>query len=95
MNEHLKEIMLKTGIVTPCIKIRYAGAKRIETTYPKYKLVTTHTGRQSFITNSLLLGIPSEIVMKIVGHTSYTTFKRYIKFTDQQLKFEMKAWENH
>jgi integrase len=56
-----------------------SGGVRKEKTYPKYKLVTSHTARRSFATNAFKQGVPSLAIMQITGHRTETSFMRYIK----------------
>lgn len=44
--------------------------------------MTSHVGRKTFICNSLMLGIPPQIVMKWTGHSDYAAMKPYIAIAD-------------
>ena len=77
----------------PIERIRYRGAEKISNMYPKYKVISAHTGRKTFATLSLEKGIPAETVMKITGHSDYKSFQRYVKVTEERKRNEMhKAW---
>lgn len=60
------------------------GGKNVEKTYPKYKLVSSHTARRSFATNAYKAGVPTIAIMKITGHTKESTFLKYIKVSAQE-----------
>ena len=45
----------------------YHGNQGVDTVIPKYKLISTHAGRRSFICNSIAVGIPVNIVIKWTG----------------------------
>ncbi|HEV7332333.1 MAG TPA: site-specific integrase [Flavisolibacter sp.] len=93
MNAYIKELCEKAGINEPVEIVRFSGAKRIATTYPKYELIGVHTGRKTFATLSLERGMSAEEVMTITGHKDYQSFKRYVKVTEQRKKVVMlKAW---
>ncbi|RYE54766.1 MAG: site-specific integrase, partial [Sphingobacteriales bacterium] len=93
LNEYIKELCEKAGINEPIEIVRFNGAKRIATTYPKYELIGVHTGRKTFATLSLERGMSAEEVMTITGHKDYQSFKRYVKITEQRKKVVMlKAW---
>jgi integrase len=95
MNEYIKEICEDVGINEPVQIVRYRGAKREENTYPKYKLVSVHTGRKTFATLSLEKGISAEEVMKMGGWKTYASFSRYVNITPKRLKVVSdKAWES-
>lgn len=88
MNEYLKELGEIAGLNESLRMVYYIGKKRFENVFPKYKLLTTHCGRRTFIVNSLFLGIPAEVVMKWTGHSDYDAMKPYIKIVDE-LKEQM------
>ncbi|MDR2835413.1 MAG: site-specific integrase [Bacteroidales bacterium] len=89
MNEHLKELGKMVGINEQQRIVYFIGNQRFEETYPKYKLLTTHTGRRTFVVNSFYLGIPAEVIMKWTGHSDYNSMKPYIKIVDELKKSEM------
>ncbi len=61
---------------------------------PKYELITTHTGRRTFVTLSLEKGVRPEVLMRITGHKDMRTMKKYIKLTEKVTKSEfLRAWE--
>lgn len=95
MNDYLKDLCQLVGITEPIEIVRYRGAKREAATYPKYELIGVHTGRKTFVTLSLERGMSAEEVMEITGHKDYTSFKRYVKITEQRKKVVMlKAWSS-
>ncbi len=83
MNERMKELGELCGINTPMSIVYYRGSERIEETLPKWKLLSTHTGRRTFICNALMLGIAPNIVMKWTGHANYSAMKPYIEIADK------------
>lgn len=91
-NDGLKNIGKMAKLEKEVAVIRYRGSKRIEESFKQYEKLSQHCGRQSFITNSLLLKIPSKVVMEIVGHDTFKSFSRYTKFTDDNLKNEIDVW---
>ena len=55
----------------------------IHTEYiPKYKLIGSHTARRTFVTINVLRGIPLHEIMRASGHTSYSSFQRYLCYYD-------------
>ena len=96
LNKYIKELCALAGINEPVEIVRFKGAKREATTYPKYELIGVHTGRKTFATLSLEKGMSAEEVMTITGHKDYKSFKRYVKITEQRKKVVMlKAWSNN
>lgn len=82
MNEYLKELGELAEINEPISETYYKGSNRIDTITPKYALLSTHTGRRTFICNALALGIPAQVVMKWTGHSDYKAMKPYIDIAD-------------
>jgi len=52
MNVYLKEIAALAGITSPFEITKTIGGKRVQTTLPKWRLVTTHTARRSGATQT-------------------------------------------
>ena len=82
MNEYIKELAKLAKIETPVRITQYKGHERIYTVYPKHELLSTHTGRKTFICKALSLGIPPNVVMKWTGHSDYKAMKPYIDIAD-------------
>ena len=82
MNEYLKELGELAEIDEPVRETYYKGNERIDEVTPKYALLSTHTGRRTFICNALALGIPVQVVMKWTGHSDYKAMKPYIDIAD-------------
>ncbi len=93
MNIYLKELCELVGIDEDVEIVRYRGAIREANVYPKFELISAHTGRKTFVTLSLERGMSAEEVMTITGHSDYKSFKRYVKITEERKKVVMlKAW---
>ncbi|GGD98948.1 tyrosine-type recombinase/integrase [Planktosalinus lacus] len=91
--DYIKLACAKAGFVEDIIKTTFIGKKRIETKKPKYKFISTHTARRTFITLSLEKGMRPDVVMSITGHKSYSSFQKYIKLSTKVREDEMiKAW---
>ncbi len=83
MNERLKEIGKLAGINDQFTKRIYKMGKPVEYVYEKWELISTHTGRRSFVTNALIANIPPYAVMKMTGHRTLKSFETYIRFTER------------
>lgn len=93
-NDLIKDVCKYAQINEPVTLVRYRGHERIETTKPKYECISTHTARRTFVTISLEKGMKPETIMEITGHTSYKTFKKYVKITSKVKHQEMnKYWK--
>lgn len=93
MNSYLKELCQMCEIDKPVTVTYYQGSERIEETLPKYKLISTHTGRRTFICQALMLDIPPNIVMKWTGHSDYNAMKPYIEIADSAKKEAMSLFD--
>lgn len=89
-NKYIKELGEFAGINEPTSVEKYSGGKRIEVKEPKFKFMTTHTGRRTFVTLALEDGARPEIVMEITDHKDYKTFKKYLKLTNKAVGNHMK-----
>lgn len=88
-NKYIKDCCEEAEIDTPTTITRYIGQKRIDTTEPKHKFITSHTARKTFVTNSLILGMKEMVVRNITGHKKESTFKRYVKIAEDFKQSEM------
>lgn len=79
----IKEAGKKAGITARCIVTEDRGATVTNTSVCKYELIGTHTGRRSFISNMLLRGYDSHIIMKVTGHKTESAFKKYAKISSE------------
>ena len=93
MNEYLKEMAKLCGLNAPISEVYYKGNERIEEVSPKHELISTHTGRRTFISNALMKGIPVDVVMKWTGHSDYNAMKPYIAIADKAKKNEMSKFD--
>jgi integrase len=92
-NEYIKECCRIAGIDTPTSISRHVGNICTSSIHPKYELITSHVGRKTFTTLSLVKGMSETSVKLITGHKRDEHFRKYIKFTDENKKVEMdKAW---
>ncbi|MBW8326326.1 MAG: site-specific integrase [Prolixibacteraceae bacterium] len=89
MNQYLKEIGKLAEINEPVQIIRYSGTKRTDKVVPKYQVLTSHVARKTFITNAMIRGMSTEVIMDITTHNSYKSFKRYFKIVDDHKKDQM------
>jgi integrase len=92
-NDYIKELGKLAGIDEPTELTKHRGAAEVKKTEPKYKFMTTHTARRTFVTLALERGMRAETVKAITGHKDDKSFKNYIKITDKIKILEMqKVW---
>jgi integrase len=85
LNSYIKDVARLAGIDTPTEQVEYRGSQRTSQTLPKYELISSHTGRRSFVTLSLEGGLSWETIMKATGHKDFKSFRRYIQVTPERL----------
>lgn len=78
VNEYIKKIGKMAGIDQLEHLIETKGGITKETSYKRYELITTHTARRSAATNMLLSGLDRQFIMAITGHTTESSFLKYI-----------------
>lgn len=93
LNAYIKEACKEAGIDTPTRITRHSGGTMIDETYPKYNLITMHTGRKTFVSNSLMLDIPTAAIKEVTGHRTDKVFQKYVKVTDEFKREKFKAWD--
>lgn len=92
MNQYLKNICELCGFNSPVTITQYSAGERIEMTFPKWMVISTHAGRRTFICQALASGIPPHIVMKWTGHSSYEAMKPYIEVAENIKEKEMERF---
>lgn len=90
INRTIKEVVKLAGIKEEIEVIEKKGYETKRVRYKKYQLVSTHTARRTFATNSILSGVPKHVVMLQTGHKTEAAFNRYIRLTmiDKKMMLE-------
>jgi len=94
INRLLKEIGKKAGLTEKVTGDKQYLNEIIESEFYLYEKLTNHTARKTFITQCLRKGMNSEMIMKITGHKKYSSFSRYVNFSDTDLLKQIKlVWD--
>lgn len=88
-NVYIKECCQIVGIDTPVNTTRYIGNQRIDLERPKYELITSHTAKKTFVTNSLILGMKEQVIREITGNKDEASFRPYLKIANDLKNNEM------
>ena len=89
MNDRLKELCRLCGIERMVRVSEFENGERVDRLVPKWRLMSTHAGRRTFICNALMMGIPPNVVMRWTGHADYDSMKPYIAIADSVKAREM------
>ncbi len=84
LNKQIKKVVRMAGITEFVEVHKSIGGESVPMRFEKCDLITSHTARRSGATNMVLYGIDPISVMKITGHTKWTTFMEYVKINDLQ-----------
>ena len=94
MNRCLKRIGRMMDLNEQIKIVEYYGSERIENTYKKWQLLTTHCGRRTFVVNAMYLGVPDSVIMSWTGHSSIEAMKPYRKVIDESKRREMNKFDD-
>lgn len=91
-NREIKLLLCKIGMNTDVVIRKQVKNNIFEKTYPKYELITSHSGRRTYITSCLQNNIRPHILMKTTGHKKIGTLLRYNQETELNIfnEFETK-----
>ncbi|MDD4235610.1 MAG: site-specific integrase [Bacteroidales bacterium] len=96
-NEYLKAAAKQSkALNSEFIKATTKKGLRHEKTFKKHELISSHTARRTFCTNSYLDGIPAITIMAISGHKTESAFLKYIKVNkEEHAKKMLKVWQEN
>jgi len=89
LKQLFKELKIDRTVTVKTLKGRNVTAKIC----PLYEVISSHTGRRTFITLCLEKGMPIQDVMKMSGHSDYKSMKPYIRVTREHLRTVADKWE--
>lgn len=81
-NRVIKDICEKAEINEENEKLSKVLNKKTVEVLPKYKLISSHSARSTFITHCIIAGITPFVIMKYVGHKKITTLQTYVEIAD-------------
>jgi site-specific recombinase XerD len=83
-NRNIKEIGRDAELLNIESVTKTIGGKKSTLVFEKWELLSSHTGRRSFVSNAILSGINTSSIMLISGHKSMNVFNSYVKFNNHQ-----------
>jgi site-specific recombinase XerD len=94
MNKYLKRVAKLAGLTGAADLVSTDSGNLVRAAVPKCELVTMHTARHTFATQSLLRGMPVEVLQKILGHKKIQTTLIYAKIIeDFQHQTMRRIWD--
>jgi integrase/recombinase XerD len=94
INKYLKRVCKLAGLTGAADLVSTESGNLVRAAVPKCELVTMHTARHTFATQSLLRGMPVEVLQKVLGHKKIQTTLIYAKIVeDFQHQTMRRVWE--
>ena len=94
MNKYLKRVAKLAGLTGAADLVSTEGGGIVRAAVPKCELVTMHTAHHTFATQSLLQGMPVEVLQKVLGHKKVQTTLIYAKIIeDFQHQTMRRIWD--
>jgi len=91
INSYIKEIAKIAGLTDKVTVTATKGGKKTKSYIEKYNLVHSHTARRTGATLMYMAGLDIYDIMKITGHTSIDTLKKYIRANDGDSAYRIAA----
>ncbi len=92
LNDNIKDAAREAGLDRLIVDTYFIGTKRHEIQHKFYEIISCHDARRTFVSCSLAMGIPAQVVMKATGHKGYNTMKPYIDTATETQTIEMEKW---
>ena len=95
LNDAVKDAAKVAGLDRVITEVYYVGTERKEISYKFCDIISNHDARRTFVSCSLAMGIPAEVVMKCTGHSNYNTMKPYIETATETQTLQMEKWNKN
>lgn len=93
INKHLKKVAFEAGLNRIIKMVYFYDNEKKEVTKPLHEAICSHMARKSFISLSILKGIPERYVRDVSGHKSEHSFRRYLNLGNSHLDAILNAWD--
>lgn len=91
LNDYIKVICRRAGLTQKELIVTHRGGKEQRDYIERCELVHTHTARKTGATLMYNSGVDLFDIMKVTGHTSLDTLKKYIKATGGEIAMRIAA----
>jgi integrase len=92
LNDAIKDAAKAAGLDRVIVDTYIIGTERKEEQHQFCDIISCHDARRTFVSCSLAMGIPAQVVMKCTGHKGYNTMKPYIETATETQTLEMEKW---
>lgn len=92
LNDAIKEAAQAANLDRVIVDTYIIGTERKEEQHKFCDIISCHDARRTFVSCSLAMGIPPQVVMKCTGHKGYNTMKPYIETATETQALEMEKW---
>ncbi len=94
LNDYIKDCCEKVKMNESVRVQQFIGGKVKTLVQPKYKFITNHVARKTFVTLSFMFGMDTKIIKSITGHKKDSSFNKYIKIAEEYKTAALKsAWD--
>jgi integrase len=93
-NDYISELCKNAGITYEVEKTVYTKGKRHFELVQKYKLISAHNLRNTFISMAIMAKMDINMIMKITGHKKLSTLQVYIKQTEDYVTQDYQLFSN-
>jgi site-specific recombinase XerD len=94
-NVDIKTVCELAGLTDKIKSLKIVLSRKVPDETPLHKLVSTHVGRTTFITNCLISGISPFIVMEYTGHEKIDTLSTYMRIAGNMAKDAFTKYEEY
>ncbi len=88
-NQEIKDILKKIHIDSSVIVNTIIRGKKVEKAVPKYSIISSRTGRRTFVTRNIENGINPLVLKDMTGHIKLQTMSRYNKNSPSFIRREL------
>jgi len=95
LNDAIKDAAKAAGLDRIIVNTYIIGNERKEEQHRFCDIISCHDARRTFVSCSLAMGIPPQVVMKCTGHSNYNTMKPYIETATETQALQMEKWNKN
>lgn len=85
-NRTIKKVFFDAGLDRAVVLRDRQGRRMVEHVHALHEIVSSHTGRKTFVSMMLARGVPIQDVMNMSGHQDYRSMKPYIQVDRERMK---------